>query len=138
MERNALVLDASIIIKWFTKEENRDKAIAIRKAFIENEIEIAVPDLILYEISNALKHNPLFTSENVKEAIDSLLEIGIDIIIPIPETIHRAIDIAFSSKISLYDAFYIALALDLGFDFITADKKLYEKTKEYGNILLLK
>ena len=37
MERTALVLDASVIIKWFTQEERRDKAIKLRQKYINGK-----------------------------------------------------------------------------------------------------
>lgn len=137
MERKALVLDASAILKWFTQEEERDKAIKIREKFLKGEIEIAVPDLILYEVGNALRFNPNFKSEDVKKAIESILEMEIDIIIPLPDTLKKAIELSYLKNITFYDAFYVALASDLEFDFITADEKLHEKIKDLGFTYLL-
>jgi len=84
VEREGIVVDASIAIKWFTQEEHRDKAIEIRDKFIDEEIDIAVPDLILYEIPNALRYNPNFTSNDVQEAIKSILDMDLTITLPIP------------------------------------------------------
>jgi predicted nucleic acid-binding protein len=38
-----------------------------------------------------------------------------------------AIKLAFEHAITVYDAFYIALAQETGLNLITADKKLYER-----------
>jgi len=138
MERETLVLDASVVIKWFTQEENREKAINLREKFINDEIEIIVPDLIFYEISNALRFNPNFSINDVQDAINSIFGIGIDITIPLSITFEKAIEISFSKNITLYDAFYEALALELNGSFVTADKKLYDKIKDIGNVILLK
>lgn len=137
MEKRTLVLDASVIIKWFTQEEKREQAIDLREKHINGDIEIVVPDLILYEVSNALRFNPNFKECDIKEAIQSLFDIDINIVVPVQETLQEAVDIAYSKNITIYDAFYIALAQTIGFDFITADKKLYEKTKDIGGIFLL-
>ena len=138
MENNNIVLDAYVIIKWFTKEENRDKAINIRDKYINEEIEIFVPDLILYEITNALRYNPNFDENDVKEALNSLFDLGITIITPTKEILEKAIDIAFSNNTSLYDSTYIALSEIIGFEFITADEKLYNKVKdEFERVRLL-
>ncbi|MEA2055113.1 MAG: type II toxin-antitoxin system VapC family toxin [Candidatus Thermoplasmatota archaeon] len=48
------VLDASVVAKWFVVEEGDDIALSLRKQFEEKEIDIVVPDLLLYEIANAL------------------------------------------------------------------------------------
>ena len=137
MERNAIVLDASIIIKWFTKEEKRDSALKIREDYINKQIEIIIPDLILYEISNALRFNPNFTKEDVSEAIYSIYNMDMTIITPTQEIIDEALHISYLYKTSIYDSIYIALAKIIDSDFITADKKLYEKTKEISNVNLL-
>ncbi len=85
MEKRTLVLDASVIIKWFTQEEKREHAIEIRDKHINGEIEIVVPDLLLYEVSNALRFNPNFKEKDIKEAVQSLFDIEINIIVPISE-----------------------------------------------------
>ncbi|HYN44823.1 MAG TPA: type II toxin-antitoxin system VapC family toxin [Candidatus Limnocylindrales bacterium] len=126
------VLDASVVIKWFSEEEYTDKAVKLRSDFFRRELELAVPDLLLYEVSNALRYNPDFDENDVVEAVDSLFGIEISIIVPTQQVIKTAINLAFSHKITIYDAFYIALAKDIEFTLITADYKLYQKTKDLG------
>lgn len=137
MAKRTLVLDASVIIKWFTQEEKKEQAIKLRESYINGEIEIVVPDLILYEISNALRFNPNFQEKDIKEAVQSLFDIEINIIVPIPEILERAVEIAYSKELTIYDAIYIALSQIIDFDFITADKELYEKIKEIKGVYLL-
>ena len=135
MERNALVLDASIIIKWFTQEEKRKEAVELRDKYSIGEIEIIVPDIILYEVSNALRYNPNFKEEDVKAAVQSLYDLDLNIINPTEDILERAIEIAYLKDTSLYDAFYIALSEIIGFDYLTADEKLYNKVKEDLNFV---
>ena len=54
----------------------------------------------------------------------------IDIITPIPEIMHAAIGIAFEYDITVYDTIYVALAKETGSNFITADRRLYERVGE--------
>ncbi|MDD1745106.1 MAG: type II toxin-antitoxin system VapC family toxin [Candidatus Methanoperedens sp.] len=44
------VLDASVVIKWFSEEEYTDRALKLRDDFFKGDIELVVPDLILYEV----------------------------------------------------------------------------------------
>lgn len=81
---NMYVLDASVVIKWFSEEEYTDKAVKLREDFFRGELELAVPDLLLYEVSNALRYNPDFDENDVVEAVDSLFDIEISIIVPTP------------------------------------------------------
>ncbi len=123
------VLDASVVIKWFSEEEYTDKALKLRDDFFKGENELVVPDLLLYEVSNALRYNPDFDESDVVESIDSLFDIGISIIVPTLEITKSAVNLAFSYNITIYDAFYIALAKEIDFALITADSKLHQKTK---------
>lgn len=50
------VLDSSVVIKWFSQEEFTDKALKLREDFTKGENLIAVPDIQLYEIANALRY----------------------------------------------------------------------------------
>ncbi len=107
-----------------------------REMFINDEIEIVVPDLILYEIGNALRYNPSFNDEDVRLAVRSLIDLGINIIIPTTEILDMAINLAFKYDTTLYDSVYLALAEILNDTLVTADKNLYDKTKE-KNIKIL-
>jgi len=41
-----------------------------------------------------------------------------------------AITLAFAHNITIYDAFYVALAKESGLSLVTADDKLYKRTSE--------
>ncbi|HEY9245266.1 MAG TPA: type II toxin-antitoxin system VapC family toxin [Candidatus Methanoperedens sp.] len=124
------VVDASVAVKWFSEEEFTEKAIEIRDNFFKGKYELAAPDLILYEVSNALRFNQNFNEEDVVEAVNSLFDMEISIIVPTPRVIKSSITMAFKYKITVYDAFYPALAGEIGFAFVTADSKLYQKIKD--------
>lgn len=69
-----IVIDTSIIVKWFSEEKFTEEALKIREK-IRNKEEVGVfPDLLLYELSNALRYNPNFGEDDVKKAIKSILE----------------------------------------------------------------
>lgn len=124
------VLDASVVIKWFSEEEYTDRALKLRDTFSKGEIELVVPDLMLYEVSNALRYNPDFNETDVSEAVGTLYDIGINIIVPNREVINSALNLAYEHKITVYDAYYVALAKEINFKLITADRKLYLKIKD--------
>ncbi len=124
------VIDASVAIKWFSEEVYTDKAIEIRDRFFKGICELAAPDLILYEVSNALRFNPNFNEDDVIEAINSLFDMGISIIVPTPRVVKSSITMAFKYKTTIYDAFYAALANEIGFIFVTADSKLHQKIED--------
>ncbi len=118
------------VIKWFSEEEYTDKALQIREIIRSGDERAVLPDLLLYEVANALRYNPQFNENDVSEALDSILGMGMDIVTPTSEIINSAINLAFRYNITVYDSFYVALAKELEITLITADKKLHKKVEE--------
>lgn len=133
-----LILDASVVVKWFKKEADTENALKIREQFHRGEHEIIVPDLLLYEISNALRYDKKFSKEVIEKAINTLIEMDIIITIPSEELISEALKIALNLDMTVYDAVYISLANQTNGTFVTADEKLFEKIKSLKNCRLLK
>lgn len=126
------VLDSSVVLKWFVDEVDSGLAIHLRDEYVEGLREIIIPDLLLYEISNALRYNTNFTIKEIKDSIDSIIDLEIEIVTPTKYLIHRSIEIARTDNITCYDAVFIALAVDIGDHVITADKKFHNSlSKEY-------
>lgn len=122
-----IVLDTSVILKWYLDEEDSDKALYFRSEYLNNLIDITVPDLILYEVSNALKYNRDYIINDIKLVIESLFLSKINIVSPTVELISLAIEYANYFDVSIYDSTYLALSSLLDFQFITADEKFYKK-----------
>ena len=131
-----LVLDTSVIAKWFVEENNSDIALQIRKEFHENLHEISIPDLLLYELSNALRYSN-FTPDVITKAIDSLLDMNLSIVVPSRNLISEATKLAYKFNITIYDAIYLALSNESNGIFVTADDKLYKKVEKNRNCKLL-
>lgn len=127
-----LVLDTSVILKWFTEETHSDVAVKLRNEFYRGIHGIVEPDLMIYEFANALNYNPNYTAEDVKKAIDSLVELQIDVMAPTIRLLKDASEIAKKHDITVYDAVFVALAKSIGAVFVTADKKLHNRIKELG------
>ena len=57
MERNTemklIVVDASVVVKWFVEEEYSRDTDRIRKDYLDQLIDIAVPGLLKYEVLKA-------------------------------------------------------------------------------------
>jgi len=125
-----LVLDTSVILKWFKEEVYSDIALKIKKEFVDELHEIIVPDLLLYEFVNAMKYSRLFNEETIKESLSNLIDLDIHIVIPTEEMLSEAIELSYSYNITIYDAVFLSLAKLINAIFVTADEKLYKKVKE--------
>jgi predicted nucleic acid-binding protein len=132
-----LVLDTYVILKWFLEEKHSCIVVKIREDFYKEIHEIVEPDLLLYEFTNFLRYNPIYTVEDVEKAINSLIEIDFDIVLPTVKILKDSANTAKKYDITVYDAVFISLAKLIGAIFVTADKKLYEKIKELKFVKLV-
>ena len=131
MERAEVVLDASVVVKWFSKEEGSDLALKLRDEHLAGRMTLISPDLLIYEVSNALRHNPGFDADDVKGAVRDLFDLELDLVPPNEEIFSKAAMRAFELGISIYDACYLALAELMGLEFITGDERLYRKVRKF-------
>ena len=127
MEKEKIVVDASVIVKWFLKEEYSDKALMLRNDYVRGLFDIAVPTLFEYEVLNALKYSGVYS-------IEELLEIGVAInkygflTYELEDNYKKlTIEIAENSGLTIYDAAYVALAKHLNTKLYTADNEIIRK-----------
>ena len=131
-----MILDTSVIAKWFIEEEDTPKALKIRKEYVRGEIDVEIPDLLIYELANVLRYKH-FSDEEIKDAISSIMDMDFLIIAPSQSLIHKAAQISLNEDVTIYDAVYIALSDHFSTPVVTADKKLYVKTKNSHKVILL-
>lgn len=67
-----IVVDASVIVKWFVEEEAPNKATIIRDKYIDGEIKIIAPEIVLSETLNTLYFKKLFSKDELKEISEAL------------------------------------------------------------------
>jgi len=123
------VLDASVAVKWFSSADEKDlkKSLRLRQAHIDNSIALAIPDLLYYELANALRYNPAFTPKDVDAAMESIFNLGIETREANPQLIRNAIVLAYKTGVTIYDACFLSLAQELDAILITADQSFLRK-----------
>lgn len=131
------VLDTSVVVKWFTREEDSAKAKKIRENYLKGKYKIVVPDLLFYELSNALKFAGLKPKEVIRN-VNTLYELNIPIQLFYLPLIEISLKLMQQKPIAIYDAYFLALAESLSFLFITADEKLYNIISDLKYVKLLK
>ncbi len=124
---NEIVIDASVVVKWFIEENGSDKARLLRDKFIDGKIELIVPSLLYFEVLNALKYSQLFDASELNDAGESLENYGFKVITIKKEIRKLMIKFAVDHEISIYDASYLGLSIGLEKVFITADDKTIKK-----------
>ena len=121
-----LVVDASVLIKFYVPEVLFDRAERLLAKVEKGDIELSAPDLIYPEVGNILwKKQRLkeLTRPEAEEITDAILSLPLKIEASRP-ILPLAIDIAIACGISVYDAIYVSLAKVYETTMITADRKL--------------
>ena len=133
------VLDTSVILKWFSEygEDDLDRAFEIREYLYEGSVNFIVPELLFYELANALRYNPRLSTKEVSEAIDSIFDMELKVARTDKRIMEDAIALAFKYHITVYDAYFLGLSRAEGKPLITADYKFFEKMKGYKGIIKL-
>jgi len=124
------VIDASVAVKWYASEEDRDRALKVRRDYVEGRIDLVSPALILYEVFNALRYHPGLSPSDVARYVDSLLDMQMDLRLPSEETNGVAAELAVKECISGYDAHYIALAKSMQARLLTSDARLRDRLSD--------
>jgi predicted nucleic acid-binding protein len=128
-----LVVDASIGIKWFKEEneKNVDLAINLLRLQLENKIELVVPDLFFYEVLNILLVKTNFDLQDTQLLLDKLIKLNMDIIHPDEKVMFSALNISKSINLTFYDSLYLSVAQNFNAMLVTDDKKILQNKNNY-------
>jgi predicted nucleic acid-binding protein len=128
-----MVIDASVVLKWYlTDEELGVKAISLLGEYVSNELDILAPSLLEYEIMNGLmiaQKRGRIKEEKILSAIEGFENLGINLR-SLSHLYPQVIHFCKTFSRSVYDASYMALALDEGISLITADEGLFNSIRK--------
>ena len=125
-------------VKWFVPERYYERAVALRDAYLKGEVELIAPDLIVYEVANALRFHRVYElpPEDVVSAVKDLLNLGIVRKLTL-EGWLRAVELSVGRGVSVYDAVYGATALIVNGTLVTSDEGLCEKLEDNVRVVTL-
>lgn len=136
------VIDASVAVKWFVDEEGSPLA---RNLLEAQQGLLHIPDIFVVEVSAALVRNG-----NIAKADHDKIRAGLHRLIDLidrqalilertsPGQVIAASIIALDLGHPLRDCIYLALAMELGCDLVTADARFAAKAREvWGRISVL-
>ena len=121
-----LVIDASVVIKFYVPEILSDNAGEVLSRAANGELLLYAPDLVYSETGNILwkkQRRRELMSDEVDEIVNAINALPM-IIEPSKPVLPLAVSIAVQSGITVYDAMYVAIARIYETKMITADKKL--------------
>jgi predicted nucleic acid-binding protein len=117
------VVDASVAVQWFLPERNSEAAVRLRG----REYQLFGPNLLLLEINNVLlKHvRRKEISRAAAERIRAAVAYSPILIHSDRTLLDPAYELASQTGCGLYDALYLALAVKIQGQLVTADRRLY-------------
>ncbi len=119
---SVFVVDASVVIKWFVPEVHT----AAARRWLEAPHEYVAPDLLFPEAGNAIwkkvRRGDLTTDEGQRLAAD-LSNVAVECI-PMRGLTEDAQALALKTRLTVYDAMYVTLAVRLETQVVTADDRL--------------
>ena len=130
-----IVLDASVLLKWFVEEEGQSRALSYRQRHLEGKEVIALPELAFYEIANVFVARTKLSALEIKGNIHQLLAYGFEV--ASFAELPGIVEVARRYQVTIYDAAYAALAKLLKCPFVTADGRLAKKLHGSHSIRML-
>lgn len=143
MESKKFCLDSNVIIKFFVREKDSDKAAKLLEKIIRDKISVIEPSFCKAEIYSVLKkkaHLKELKKSQVKMALSFFNKLKLDYILEDKKLLDFSYKLAEKlEEAVVYDCLYLALAKQEKAEFITADKRFFKKAKSvYREMFLLK
>ncbi len=117
-----LVLDASVVLKWFhTAGEPRAKrARGLRERYVSGEFRVLAPPLLWLELLNVAARRWRWEEDRLRSLVATLPGLGFEMVEPGLVTTARWC----GQGLTAYDAAYVALADEAGAKLITDDAEI--------------
>ena len=128
----SVVVDASVVLKWFIPEAGSEAASRLLAA----DDRLEAPDLLFAEIANAIWKKVLrgqLTPAESQSLISDMENIAVNTT-PCRALANDAHAIALITSRSVYDSMYVALALRLDTRVITADERFFRALQSFPDL----
>jgi predicted nucleic acid-binding protein len=134
MERcREVILDSSVVVKWFSREVKSDEALKFLDSYIQGSTELVVSDILFCEVGNALRYKPDYDTQKWKIALAQLFNLRMKVVRLNEALMNRAGEIAYDGQVTVYDALPVAIAEQNKTVCITADEQTqYKKLQTKG------
>jgi predicted nucleic acid-binding protein len=116
-----LVLEASVVAKWFLAEEHSPAA----RRLLRGRYTLLAPDLIWSECGNIIwKHvrRGELSADEAREIIDDVVRLPLEIG-PTQALVAPALELAIALDRAVYDCVYLAMAIARQCRLVTADDR---------------
>ena len=131
--KNKYILDTSVIIKWYSHENEDDFELAMLfyQQVKKNQVIIISLDLMVFELLNFFNCRLKLPEDKLSKILTEIYDIIF--IIDSNKALHEeAYKIANILKDTIYDSSFVALSVKLQYPLFTADNKLCRAAKANG------
>lgn len=119
-----LVVDASVVAKWFVEEPLSDAAVALSESQ-----DLIAPDIMMVEVANAFRKKIQAGEMDLDVGLVDLdnLRKGIPELDRSSRYMDDALELADELNHPVYDCVYLALAFHAGVKVVTADGRFHDR-----------
>ena len=93
-----VILDSSVVVKWFSREVKSDKALKFLDSYIQGSTELVVTDILFCEVGNALRYKPDYDTQKWKIALAQLFNLRMKVVRLNEALMNRAGEIAYDGQ----------------------------------------
>lgn len=125
-----MIIDASVLLSAFFPDETQPQAQALIRAHVSQHQHLKAPDLLPYEVTNAIwqaERRGRISSQQADQILASIRGLEIELL---PVRWGECLPLARQFNRSAYDAAYLLLAETLHEKMATSDLRLYHAVKE--------
>src|SRR5437868_13727866 len=117
-----LIIDSSVLAKWILPESDSPRALRLLTDATAKRDRLIVLDLALIEVSNAIwtrLHRSLITKDEAGQLLDALMRCPVEVE-QAARLLKPAFDIATTYRRAVYDALFVAFAVEMSCTGVTA------------------
>ncbi len=123
-----LVADTSVIIKWFSPEEDWEKAAKIAEMVADKKAKIVLPQSVPLELINALHFGNKFPLEKTIECLIAFFDLQPELVSIDKLSAQKVTRFSYDVNLTSYDAAFLIIAEERGIKLFTADYKHHQKS----------
>jgi predicted nucleic acid-binding protein len=125
-----LVVDASVALKWFIPEAGHEHA----ETLLDSKFSLLAPDLLWTEVANViwkLRRREQLSIDQARGIVDQFDTMPVTLI-ESRTLLGTATSLAIETDRTVYDALYLAVALEHGCRMITADERFARSLQSHA------
>jgi predicted nucleic acid-binding protein len=103
-----LLLDSSVIAKWFLDEPGTAQAIELQDQHLSGLVSLSYAELSLFEVANALHFSGKFSADEIVEAIAALEALNMQRLGYDQDALNRAVHLAGQYGTAIYDSYLVS------------------------------